>query len=108
VSDVLTEHIHKWQRGDIITIEAGTGVGKSHFIKNELYPIAKKERARILFFLNRTRLNEQFREEIKRDGKSDVITIILYQKYEWELRKNSAVVKEDYKYIVCDYSVSKV
>ncbi|MGG1617266.1 DEAD/DEAH box helicase family protein [Paenibacillus sp. NRS-1782] len=102
VSDVLTEHIHKWQRGDIITIEAGTGVGKSHFIKNELYPIAKKERARILFFLNRTRLNEQFREEIRRDGKSDVITIILYQKYEWELQKNSAIVKADYKYIVCD------
>jgi hypothetical protein len=102
VSDVLKDHVHKWQRGDIITIEAGTGVGKSHFIKHQLYPIAKKERVRILFFLNRTRLNEQFREEIKRDGKSDVITIILYQKYEWELRKNSAIVKADYKYIVCD------
>ncbi|KAF6556358.1 DEAD/DEAH box helicase family protein [Paenibacillus sp. EKM202P] len=102
VSDILTEHVHKWQRGDIITIEAGTGVGKSHFIKHELYPIAKKERSRILFFLNRTRLNEQFREEIKRDGKTDVITIILYQKYEWELLNNKVIVKEDYKYIVCD------
>ncbi|WP_182096087.1 DEAD/DEAH box helicase family protein, partial [Paenibacillus polymyxa] len=102
VSDVLKDHMHKWQRGDIITIEAGTGVGKSHFIKNGLYPVAKEEGSKILFLLNRTRLNEQFQKEIERDCKTDVITIRLYQKYEWELIHNNVVVNEEYKYLVCD------
>lgn len=102
VSDVLVEHIKEWNSGDIITVTAGTGVGKSYFIKNQLYPIAKKEGKKILFFVNRTRLADQFKQEIIRDKKDDVIEIILYQSLEYKLKQSELYVKEQYKYIVCD------
>ncbi|WP_343224579.1 DEAD/DEAH box helicase family protein [Paenibacillus sp. ACRSA] len=87
----------------MITIEAGTGVGKSYFIKNTLYEKAKREGTKILFLVNRTRLKDQFVEEIQKDGKDDVIDIFLYQKVESRLgREKAATFKDDYTYIVCD------
>ena len=50
VSEIITtEEIKKWNKGDIITITAGTGAGKSYFIKNILYAFAKQENKKILF-----------------------------------------------------------
>ena len=42
VSNLIKESdIQSWMPGDVITISAGTGAGKSHFIKNGLYDYCK-------------------------------------------------------------------
>lgn len=103
VSEVVTiEEVNKWNQGDIITIKAGTGAGKSYFIKNNLYAIAKRDSKRILMLIHRRNCTDQFLEEIKKADKTDVIDIKTYQSIE-EVTKNGIIYElGHYDYIVCD------
>ncbi|WP_425446654.1 hypothetical protein [Dethiothermospora halolimnae] len=104
VSEVITiDEIKKWDKGDIITVKAGTGKGKSYFIKNLLYAFAKKRNKKILFLIHRINCVNQFEKEIIRDKKTDVIDIKTYQKIEalYNNHKKSFNFSE-YEYIVCD------
>lgn len=103
VSEVITiGDIKSWKHGDVITITAGTGAGKSYFIKNILYKFAKEKGKKILMLIHRINCVEQFKIEINKDGKQDIIHIDTYQKHEWkELNKLSTDLSE-YEYIVCD------
>lgn len=103
VSEVVTiDEIKSWGKGDIITIEAGTGHGKSYFIKNNLYALAKKDNKKILMLIHRTNCVNQFQMEIERDNKTDTIEIMTYQKLEYIYRKNKGFNFSTYQYIVCD------
>ncbi|MGG3987471.1 DEAD/DEAH box helicase family protein [Bacillus smithii] len=103
VSEVVTiDEINKWKTGDIITIKAPTGTGKSYFIKNILYAIAKKNKKRILMLIHRKNCVNQFQEEITRDKKDDVIDIWTYQYLEHTYKTNKRFDFSDYHYIVCD------
>lgn len=98
VSEIITtQEIKKWKRNNIITITAGTGVGKSYFIKNILYAFAKKKKKKILMLIHRTNCVNQFKAEIKRDNKQDVIHIKTYQSIE-----NKEINFKEYYYIICD------
>ncbi|MCS1380768.1 hypothetical protein NXZ75_01070 [Lysinibacillus sphaericus] len=102
----VTEYIQQdyldWQRGDIIAISAGTGKGKSHFVKNALYKHAKSKGKRILFFLHRTNTIEQFKAEIAAEGKDDVIELITYQSFEKAIIRQNQLDLWMYEYIICD------
>lgn len=103
VSEIITtEEIKKWNKGDIITITAGTGAGKSYFIKSILYAFAKSENKKILFLIHRTDCKNQFYEEIKRDNKTDIIDIKTYQYIEYSIINDKSIDFSKYKYIVCD------
>lgn len=103
VSNIVTTHeIKQWKIGDIITITAGTGVGKSYFIKNILYAYAKENHQKILMLIHRTNCVEQFQREIERDKKTDVIDIETYQKLEYKNLNGYKNYLNTYKYIVCD------
>lgn len=103
VSELVTiDQVKHWNNGDIITIKAGTGAGKSYFIKNNLYALAKKENAKILFLIHRTNCVNQFKEEIIQDNKEDTIHIKTYQYIESLIKNNQTISLNDYKYIVCD------
>lgn len=103
VSDVITEEeVKSWDENSIITIKAGTGVGKSHFIKNSLYNIANKNNKKILMLIHRKNCTDQFTKEIERDSKHDILRIQTYQSIEY-LVKNGITSKLDmYDYIICD------
>lgn len=103
VTDKISEkNISAWEPAQPVIITAGTGVGKSYFIKNVLYRYARNNNQKILMLIHRKLCVEQFRMEIEEDGKNDVIEIMTYQKleksemYEIDLKLNR------YKYIVCD------
>jgi guanylate kinase len=103
VSEKVTiDHINSWNPGDIITIKAGTGVGKSYFIKNNLYAIVRKQSTKILFLLHRTNCVNQFRSEILADKKENTIHIVTYQHIETLLKKGKSFDYSPYQYIVCD------
>lgn len=101
VSDLISlEEIQSWEKGDIITITAPTGSGKSYFIKNSLSDYAKDNNEKILFLVPRTYIHTQFHKEL--DEKS-TITIMTYQSLESFYEENS--YHKDlsaYDYIFCD------
>lgn len=103
VSQLVTiDQINTWKNGDIVTIKAGTGKGKSYFIKNNLFAIAKKENEKILFLIHRANCVNQFRKEVIKDHKQETIHIKTYQYLESLIKNNKTVSLENYKYIVCD------
>lgn len=103
VSDVISDNeIRNWNVGDVITIKAKPGQGKSFFIKNKLYAYAKKHNERILFLLHRDNTVSQFRNEILREGKEDTIDIRTYQYIEQALMYRRGFDISEYKYIVVD------
>jgi len=103
VSDVVTiDKIESWIPGDLITIKSGTGGGKSYLIKNILYPIAKRDGKKILMLTHRSNCATQFKEELARDDKLDVIKIMTYQKLEYMYMKSNEKDLDEYNYIVCD------
>ncbi len=80
VSDIITAtDINSWNKGDVVTISAGCGVGKSYFIKNILYAKAKAENKKILMFVHRSKCSDQFEFEIESAGKTDIIDIKTYR-----------------------------
>lgn len=104
VSDIIRrEQIDSWKVGDIITITAGTGDGKSYFIKNELYNYAKSKNKKILMLVHRSNCKKQFYEEIKANHKEDIIKIETYQNLEnMKLYKKATLDFSQYDYIICD------
>ncbi len=102
VTECIQNDYLDWQKGDIITISAGTGKGKSHFVKNTLYDHAKSKGKRILFFLHRTNTLEQFEAEIADEGKSDVIDLITYQSFEKAIIHHKQLDLWMYEFIICD------
>ena len=100
---ITTNEVLRWEPNDIITISAGTGRGKSYFIKNILYNLCKQNNnKRILMLIHRVNCKEQFIKEIVRDKKTDIIDIITYQKLEYLRNKGKTFDFSEYEYIVCD------
>ena len=104
VSDIIsTSDIESWTTKNLIIISAGTGAGKSYFVKNQLYEYAKSEGKKILFLIHRTNCVNQFRYEIERDHKTDTIDIMTYQKMEYDILNYDRHINfPKYKYIVYD------
>lgn len=106
VSELVTiDEINTWNDGDIITITAGTGMGKSYFIKNNLYAIAKRDNKKILMLVHRLNCLDQFQYEIQRDNKIDIITLGTYQSIEHSSLKgvkSNRINPNDYDYVICD------
>lgn len=102
VRELIGQEYLQWEKGEVITITAGTGKGKSDFIKKELYERAKSENEKILFFLHRSNTVSQFEIELAEETKSDCITLMTYQAFQVSLLKEEAIDLTEYKYIVCD------
>src|SRR5699024_12225692 len=103
--EVTINEINQWNNGDVITITAGTGMGKSYFIKNNLYAIAKRDNKKILMLVHRLNCLDQFQYEINRDGKTDVITLGTYQSLEYHSLqgiKSNEIHPSDFDYVICD------
>ncbi|MCM3742930.1 hypothetical protein M3193_02130 [Sporosarcina luteola] len=102
VTEIIQNDYLEWQQGDLVAISAGTGKGKSHFVKNALYDYAKEKGKRILFFLHRSNTLEQFKAEIEAEGKSDVIELITYQSFEKSIIRQNQLDLWMYEFIICD------
>ncbi|MBU3177654.1 DNA helicase [Clostridium estertheticum] len=101
VSQLVTScKVSTWGNGEVITIKAGTGVGKSYFIKNTLYKFAQANNKRILMLIHRLNCTDQFKLELEKDKKSDIIDIKTYQSLENANKKDFDF--SVYDYIVCD------
>lgn len=103
VSDVITRtDVEQWKQGDIITISAGCGVGKSYFVKEILYKYAKEHNYKIIMFIHRKNCVDAFNFELKGDKKDDIITVTSYQKLENDKLNDRFEDLNNYHFIVCD------
>lgn len=102
VSDIIqADDIERWQLGNKILIRAGTGRGKTYFVKNILLQYADNNKNRILFLSNRKSLQDQTLSELIQENKHEYIECMTYQKLEQEIL-NQTVDLDRFKYIVCD------
>lgn len=101
---VTVQEINQWKDGDIITIKAGCGAGKSYFIKNILYAIAKRDNKKILMLIHRSNCVNQFLTEIELDdlNKLEYIDIKTYQDLEAKDRYKKPINLDEYGYIISD------
>lgn len=67
-SYVAPEKVNGWEPGDIILISAPTGSGKSYFVKHTLKDYLTKNSLKCLYLLPRTRIKEQFQQELPNDA----------------------------------------
>lgn len=102
ISDIIQAHnIEQWKQGNKILIRAGTGRGKTYFVKNILPQYADNNKNRILFLSNRKSLQEQTLSEIMQENNQEIIECMTYQKLEQDIL-NETVDLGRFKYIVCD------
>ena len=97
VSDLIGNEYRKWKSNDIITINCQTGQGKTYFILN-VYAKYKNTK-KILFLVNRSKLKEQIKKNI-RDLKLTNVTVMTYQMMQELIIKNE--FKNEYDILVCD------
>lgn len=108
VTDLITIDMVRAWSNNIYTITAGTGTGKSYFIKNIVYLVAEEKFERILFLVHRINCKNQFLDEIKKDKKTDTITIKTYQYLEQindidnYLKQFDYIVSDEFHYWISD------
>ncbi len=103
VLDVIpASEIEKWKNGDVITISAGCGAGKSYFIKNVLCEYAKNNHKKILMLIHRKYPAEQFKIELENDYKDDIIDVKTYQTIESIVKNGGYFDFSRYSYLICD------
>ena len=105
------------EEGDFISIDSGTGTGKTHFIFNILAPYAAETDDKILYLCNRTTLKTDA-ERIKNLSNVTNVDIETYQKIQNVILKSRKTIEDNgtptnryqneylklwsYKYIVAD------
>jgi len=105
ISDLIKkEDLDRWEKGDVVLIDAPTGRGKSYFIMNGLYNYCKKNNKKILFLTNRDLLKDQFISELKVQRKMDIIHILNYQRLETAIinHEPNTLDMSKYDYVVAD------
>ncbi|EPY6472016.1 DEAD/DEAH box helicase family protein [Clostridium sporogenes] len=97
INEIIKDDYKNWSIGDLILINAGTGAGKSYFVKNTLNAYCKENNKKILYLTNRSTLKQQVKNDI---GEESNITVMNYQKIEQFILKN--VTLDNFDYIICD------
>lgn len=119
MSEEIGDEYRKWKPGDVILIQAPTGVGKSHFIFYELLKYAISQKRSILYLVNRKVLKAQLEKELRTEASmwiyretgeaidlGDYLHISTYHYYEQRLKlndvRNCIVEMGRYTYVVYD------
>ena len=98
------KEIKKWNHGERVLITAGTGAGKSYFVRTVLFKYAKRRYKKILWLTNRTILREQVKGYLTQE-QEEVIDVINYQNIQEKLSQTGWALVEifsKYDYIVYD------
>ena len=111
VSDIITaEDVRRWTPEIPVIILSGTDTGKSYFVKNSMYEVAKEENEKILMLIHKINCVRQFQIEIEQQNKQKTIEVDTYQKIqaaelhnrEYDLRFFKYVVSDEFHYFLGD------
>ncbi|KOY66346.1 DEAD/DEAH box helicase family protein [Clostridium sporogenes] len=90
VTQAIGEEYKKWNRGDIIKINAQTGTGKTYFIKNKLIPHLE-EYENLLYICNRTNLKRQLKKDLLEQFSKE-IPYIKNKNGQYKLKKGKRIL----------------
>lgn len=102
LQETLIHEIGEWINLEYVFIDAPPGYGKSHFIKTDFYMYCKEHGYKMLYLLPRVDVKEQFKKEIGKDNKGDVITIQSYQAIEYSIKNGTTPDLNKYDFIILD------
>lgn len=108
IQNIIKDKFKSWKQGDNILISAGTGRGKTHFIKDTLCEYAHENNQKIIYITNRDYLKKQVMIDIDKKYliDSDTITIYNYQKLEnyylWNGEENLVNLIKNFDYVIFD------
>lgn len=105
VTDLIKEKYLTWKQGDIISLSAGTGSGKTYFVINILAKHAIENNELILYLIPRTKLKNQVLTRLRKAGVTNV-EVKMYQAVEHSIlhSENDTSWLQAYDYIICDES----
>lgn len=102
ITECIQNDYLEWKRGDVISISAGTGSGKSYFVQNVLAEYAKSQGEFILYLVPRLQLKKQIEKDLEKECIKN-IDVRTYQSYESiDEQFDMDYVQKVYKYVVCD------
>lgn len=111
IQEIIGDDYRSWKKGETILIKAGTGAGKSSFVKNILNMFCYCRNEKILFLSNRTNLKKQNENDIDKliDIGYNSIIIKNYQEVEensecgkYDLSKYDVIVMDEAHYFFTD------
>lgn len=105
VTDLIKREYLTWKSGEIVSLSAGTGSGKTYFVINVLAQHAKEKNELILYLVPRTKLKKQVLTRLKKAGVTN-IEVKMYQAVEHSIlhSENDTSWLQAYDYIICDES----
>lgn len=78
VSDVIGDDYLKWEKGDIVTINAQTGTGKTYFVIEKLFSTLNSDE-KAIYICNRTELKRQIKIELFKKYNVDIKQFCKYE-----------------------------
>lgn len=79
VTSLIGEDYLKWQKGEHIILDCGTGTGKTYFVIRTLGLYCVFEGKKILYLCNRARLRDKVLREVNSMRLEEVIDVMTYQ-----------------------------
>lgn len=91
IADIIGEEYKEWDSSKSVVIHAPMGSGKTYFVLNVLLPYVHSKGGKIVYFVNRSALEEQVNKDIPDEYKKS-ITTCSYQRlpnfYPLEIKEN--------------------
>ena len=105
VSDLIGDEYKSWTKEIIILIQAGTGTGKTSFVKTSLLQHCNQNNKKILYLANRLALKLQTQNDIETENKiykilNTNIDCTTYQGLTWMIQYNKEI--NHYDFIISD------
>lgn len=79
VTSLIGEDYLKWQKGEHIILDCGTGTGKTYFVIKTLGLYCAFEGKNVLYLCNRARLRDKVLREVNNMRLGEVIEVMTYQ-----------------------------
>lgn len=111
LTNIIGEDYRNWKKGETVLITAGTGAGKTSFVKNKLNLFCCCRDEKILFLSNRTNLRKQTENDVEALARINFnqITIKNYQEVEaicrtekYDLSQYDVIVMDEAHYFFTD------
>lgn len=104
ISEYIGEDYQTWKPGDVIIINAQTGMGKTYFVLKTLLPYVAQKEEMLLYLSNRNALRDQVELAYDPELKEN-ICVMNYQKFQGLRLSGNGLTDEERNVANCGYFV---
>ncbi len=100
IAELISTDFKKWETGDKVILDAGTGSGKTTFCIDVLGRHTKERNEKLLYLCNRTNLKDQVLKAVGEADLKNTIYVTTYQAIQSKLYRGEKI--EEYQYLIAD------